>query len=137
MSRFSFMLASLSLLTLSLAPSPAAYAALSSATVTALAIYVADVNTSDTLPDALVNYNVTASATIDAVLSGIQFNEILDCSGIEAKSTSYLYVKLADGTRKVYHLFLGDSHLSIRERRDFCFAVDPTAKSLIQSLAQH
>src|SRR3989442_13329619 len=78
-----------------------AQAQLSSANVSAIAIYVADVNTSDSLTDTSVNYNITSPGLIDSILSGIEFNVQRDCTGIESKNSAYFYVNFKDGTRKV------------------------------------
>ena len=111
-------------------------AQLSSANVAALAIYVADVNTTDDLPNNLVNYNIVSPLLIDLILSGVEFDVERDCTGIETKNSSYMYVQFKNGSRKVYHLFLLNSHIAIKDRRDLCFFVSPEAQSLIAAHAQ-
>jgi hypothetical protein len=110
-------------------------AALSSANVAALAVYVAQDNSNDK-PDSMVIYNITLPSLIDAILSGIEFDVQRDCSDLDAKNNSFLYVKLKDGSRKVYDLFLLNSHAAIRGRRDFCFAISAEAQVQIVANAQ-
>jgi len=114
----------------------ATFAQLNSSTVDRMAIYVANTSNRSNLPDSSVNYNITSPATIDAILSGIDFTEQLDCSDVEAKNTSYMYVKLKSGGRKVYHLFHLDSHIAVEGRRDLCFFVSPAARAIIAANAQ-
>jgi len=109
---------------------------LSSSDIEALALYVADVDTRDDWPDALVNYNVASSGVIDALMSDIDFDVQRDCTGLDSKNTTYMYVKFRDGTRAVYDFFLVDSHTALNDRRAFCFAVGTSAQSIIAGNAQ-
>jgi len=122
-------------LLLAMAPAPL-QAALSSADVAAVAIYKASNTTTDSLPDNLVNYNITSPDLIDVLFAGIHLEEELDCDDIESKNTAYLYVKLHDGSRKVYHAFLLNSHVALQGRRVPCFWVDESVQQLITDNAQ-
>lgn len=122
-------------LLLAMAPAPL-HAGLSSANVAAVAIYKATNTSTDSLPDNLVNYNITSPAMIDALFAGIHLEEELDCTGMESKNSAYLYVKLHDGSRKVYHAFLLNSHVALKDRRVPCFWVDDPVQQLITDNAQ-
>jgi hypothetical protein len=119
-----------------LAMAPAPLQGLSSAEVAAVAIYKAGNTTTDSLPDHLVNYNITSPDMIDVLFAGIHLEEELDCDGIESKNTAYLYVKLHDGSRKIYHAFLLNSHVALQGRRVPCFWVDDPVQQLITDNAQ-
>ncbi len=111
-------------------------AELGSGTVEKLAIYEANVNTSDELPDDEVVYNVIDPDTINSILAGIELSVERNCLELEAANTSYMYVKFKDGTRKVYHLFLLDSHLALKDQRHTCFFIEESSRSLIISIKQ-
>lgn len=104
-------------------------------TIDALAIYDANLNTSDNLPENEVIYNVIEFNIINSIIEGIDPTE-RDCAGMQAKNTTYLYIKFKDGTREVYHLFLLDSHLAIKNQRHTCFFIEKSARSLIISNKQ-
>ena len=104
---------------------------LSSATIQALAIYEANIHTSDELPDHLVNYNVTDPAVINAIFSGIDFSTELDCALLQADNYTYMYVKMRNGTRKVYDFFSLDSHVALKDRRVPCYWVSEAARSVL------
>jgi len=116
--------------------SPIGWAKLSSANVSALAVYVADTNTSDSLSDAVVNYNITSPALIDAILGGIEFDVLRNCGRIDSKDSTYLYVKLKDGSRRVFSLFLLNTHVSLKSLRVGCHIVSDSARVLIEANAQ-
>lgn len=109
---------------------------LSSATIQALAIYEANIHTSDELPDHLVSYNVTDAAVIDAIFSGIDFSAELDCSLLQADNYTYMYVKMRNGTRKVYDFFAVDSHVALKDRRVPCYWVNEAARSVLDDHKQ-
>ncbi|HEX7182109.1 MAG TPA: hypothetical protein VF756_09725 [Thermoanaerobaculia bacterium] len=109
---------------------------LSSASILALAIYEANIHTSDELPDHLVNYNVTDAAVVDAIFSGIDFATELDCTLLEADKYTYMYVKMRDGSRKVYDFYAIDSHVALKDRRVPCFWVSESARSVLAAHKQ-
>lgn len=104
-------------------------------TVEALAIYDAKTG-SDSLPDSQVNYNVIDPGLISQILGGIEWSVARDCFDMETINVTYMYMRYLDGTRKVYHLFLHDSHISLKDNRGTCFYVDPATRTLIEDNTQ-
>ncbi|MBD3234823.1 MAG: hypothetical protein GF315_13945 [candidate division Zixibacteria bacterium] len=105
-------------------------------TIQAVAVYEASVNTSDELPDSLVNYNVVSPSTIADMFNGIEADTLRDCSGLDAKNNAYIYAKFDNGERQVYHLFLRWSHFSLKGVRGNCYYVSPDAQTLFKDNAQ-
>lgn len=103
--------------------------------VLALAVYSA-VTGSDSLPDGQVSYNVTDPGVIAQILNGIEWSVPRDCGELETDNTTFMYLKYLDGTRKVYHLFLRNSHISLAGNRGTCFYVDPSSRTLIEDNTQ-
>jgi len=114
---------------------PLALAGPDPAQVLALAVYSA-VTGSDSLPDGQVSYNVTDPGVIAQILNGIEWSVPRDCGELETDNTSFMYLKYLDGTRKVYHLFLRNSHVSLAGNRGTCFYVDPSSRTLIEDNTQ-
>ncbi len=106
------------------------------AAIEKVAIYEAIQDASDELPDEEVNYNITDKDLINALFSDIESDTLRDCSLMEARNSAYVYVKLYNGSRQVYHLFLMYSHFSGKNDRGNCFYVNPTAQALFESNAQ-
>ncbi len=104
--------------------------------VTDLAIYEANDRTRGTLRESETTYNLTDPGAIADLISGIDFGEALDCADMETKNSAYLYVKFKDNKRKVYTLFLLNSHISLNNDRSTCFFVGPVARTIIESNSQ-
>jgi hypothetical protein len=104
--------------------------------VAALASYEANERTSNQMPDATVRYTVTDPGTIRTLFSGIETGTERDCSDLETKDSAYLYVKLQDGNRRVYTLFLLNSHLALNNERATCFFVNPAARAVVTANLQ-
>ena len=103
--------------------------------VGALAFYSALTGTDD-LPDNQVNYNVIDPILISQILGGVEWSVPRDCDDMEANDDTYMYLQYLDGTRKVYHIFLGNSHISLKDNRSTCFYVDPATQGMIEANAQ-
>ena len=106
------------------------------AAVEKVAIYKAIVGASDNMADNLVNYNITDKALIQALFTGMESDTLRDCSRMEAKSSAFVYVKLYNGNRQVYHLFQMYSHFSKKDDRANCFYVNPPTRLLFENNAQ-
>ncbi len=106
------------------------------ADINVMAVYKASVGVTDSIPDNLVNYNITSPATIAAMIGGIENDTLRDCVGYDAKNNAYLYVKFINGTRKVYHLYLNWMHFSKMDDRDHCYYITPASQALFKSNAQ-
>jgi hypothetical protein len=118
-----------------LSSQPAA-AQLNSTTIDRVAIYAASEANRSNLPESSVTYNVTNPATIDSIFSGIDFATQRDCRGMDAENSSYIYVKFKTSSRKVYHLFLQNTHIAVAGRRDMCYFVPPAVRSIIAAHTQ-
>jgi hypothetical protein len=105
-------------------------------TIQAVAVYQATPATTDTLPDSLVNYNVTDPVVIDGMFSGIEADTVRDCSHLQADNSAYVYVKFDSGAYRVYHLFLRWSHFSARGERAFCYYVAQASRDLFLAYSQ-
>ena len=109
---------------------------MNSTSIQALAIYQANIYTSDEMPDSQITYNVTDPAVIDALFAGIAFSTELDCDLLEADDNTYMYVKFHDGTRKVFDFFFLDSHLALKDRRVPCYWVNDETRKLLATYKQ-
>jgi hypothetical protein len=105
-------------------------------TIQAVAVYEVTETSTDTLPDSLVNYNVTDPAVIDGMFSGIEADTVRDCLHLQAKNNAHVYVKFDSGAYRVYHLFLRWSHFSAKGERGFCYYVAQASRDLFLAYAQ-
>lgn len=106
------------------------------ADITSMALYKASVGVTDSIPDNLVNYNITAPAMISAMITGIESDTLRQCERYEAKNNAYLYVKFLNGSRKVYHIYLNWMHFSKKGDRANCFYINPLTQVLFRQNAQ-
>lgn len=106
------------------------------AAVNSMAVYKASVGVTDSIPDGLVNYNITSPVLISSMLTGIESDTLRDCSVYDAKNTGYLYVKFTNGNRKVYNLFINWTHFSGKGDRLNCYYITPPAQVLFKANAQ-
>lgn len=106
------------------------------ATIQAMAIYKATVDTDDDWPDNQVNYNVTDPVVIANMIWGIEADTLRDCSDLQTDNNAYLYIKFTNGTRRVYHLFFRWTHFSAKGDRENCYYVAPSSQALFKAYAQ-
>jgi hypothetical protein len=105
-------------------------------TIQAVAVYRVIPGASDNLPDSLVNYNVTDSATIYDMFTGIEADTVRNCRLMEAETNGYVYAKFDSGERQVYHMYLRWSHISKKVSRRYCYYVNQSARDLFEYYAQ-
>jgi hypothetical protein len=103
--------------------------------IEALAVYEAGPSTSDDMPTARLDFDVTDRALIGQILDGIDLATPLDGSDQEADNTTYLYARFQDGRIGVYDVFSADSRLAARGARETCFSVSPAARKLLEEHA--
>ena len=106
------------------------------ADVAALAAYEANEQTSNQMPEARVRYTVTDPGAIRTLFGGIESGTERDCSDLETRNSAYLYAKLNDGSRRVYTLFLLNSHIALNNERTTCFFVNPAARAIVTANLQ-
>lgn len=106
------------------------------AAIEKVAVYKAIQGASDELPDEQVNYNITDKSLIDSMFTGIESDTLRDCSGMEARTSAFVYVKMLNGTTQVYHLFRMYSHFSKKNDRSNCFYINPPSRTLFETNAQ-
>jgi len=83
-----------------------------------------------------IQYNITASADISALLSTIEFSTVRDCNAMGARTSAYVYIKYKDGTTETYDLFGAWRHFSRAGLRGICFFVSPAGQALFDNYAQ-